>query len=151
MNTDPGQPNIWKVPVQGGASTQVTHLKAGAGGRPQESPDGKYIYFARGWPFTLSVWRVLIEGGEETKVLDSVDAGSKWTVRQKGIYYLACRDANGAGDLCFFDFGSGKVRKLLRATRKMTGDIAISPDGQTVLFSQTDDSGSDLMLVENFR
>ena len=91
-----------------------------------------------------------IEGGEETKVLDSVDAGSAWTVRQKGIYYLACRDANLARDLCFFDFDSGKVRKLLRATRKMYG-FAISPDGQTVLYSQTDDSGSDLMLVENFQ
>ena len=29
--------------------------------------------------------------------------------------------------------------------------IALSPDGRTLLYSQIDDAGSDLMLVENFR
>ena len=145
-----GQPQVWKVPPQGGQETRVTHSKEGVD-TPQESPDGKSIYFGRGWPFTLSIWRVPIEGGEETKVLDPVYPNTRWTVRQHGIYYLAVPDANGARDLCFFDFGGGKVRKLLRAPRKITGEIAISPDGRMVLYGQGDESGSDLMLVENFR
>src|SRR4029450_5687731 len=103
--------------------------------------------------FTLSVWRVPIDGGEETKVLDSVHPQTRWTVRQEGIYYLSAPDANGASDLCLFEFVSGKIKKLLRAPQKMTesGDVAISPDGRTVLYSQADEAGSDLMLVENFQ
>ena len=29
--------------------------------------------------------------------------------------------------------------------------MTVSPEGQTILYSQYDESGSDLMLVENFR
>jgi len=95
---------------------------------------------------------VSIESGEETKVLDSVHPQSRWIARQEGIYYLSAPDENGASDLCLLEFGSGKVRKLLRAPRKMfRGDITISPDGRMVLYSQADEAGGDLMLVENFR
>jgi len=90
-------------------------------------------------------------GGEETKVLDSVHPQSRWTARQEGIYYLSAPDENGASDLCLLEFGSGKVRKLLRAPPKMGGDVAISPDGRMVLYTQADEAGGDLMLVENFR
>ncbi len=31
------------------------------------------------------------------------------------------------------------------------GALTVSPDGQRLLYSQIDQSGSDLMLVENFR
>jgi hypothetical protein len=96
---------------------------------------------------------VPIEGGEETKVLESVNANTRWTARQEGIYYFAAPDANGASDLCFLDFVNGRVRKLLRAPRKMTdsGDVATSPDGRMVLYGQADETGSDLILVESFR
>ena len=147
-----GPADVWRVPPQGGEETRVTHSKEGMD-TPQESPDGKFLYFGRGWPLTLSIWRVPIEGGEETKVLGSVHAQTQWTIRQEGIYYLAAPDASGASDLCLFHFASGKTRKLLRAPSKKiaeVGDFAISPDGRTALFSQADQAGVDLMLVENF-
>jgi hypothetical protein len=32
-----------------------------------------------------------------------------------------------------------------------THQITVSPDGRTILYTQLDDAGSDLMLVVNFR
>jgi hypothetical protein len=48
-------------------------------------------------------------------------------------------------------FVTSKIRKLLTIERHIGFAIAISPDGQKILFTQTDEEGSDLMLVENFR
>jgi Tol biopolymer transport system component len=150
MRHAPGQ--IWKIPFQGGEATQVTRAKDGAD-VPQESPDGKFLYYCRGWPFAQSVWKIPIERGEENKVLDSVHPYALWTLRQEGIYYVTAPDAKGASDLCLLEFASGKIRKILRSQRNLgySGGFAVSPDGRTILYGQMDEAGSDLMLVENFQ
>ena len=112
------QAQIWKMPSQGGEAIQVTRAKEGAD-VPQESPDGKFLYYCRGWPFAQSVWKIPVEGGEETKVLDSVHPNALWTLRQEGIYYFTAPDAKGASDLCFLEFVSGKIRKILRTERDL--------------------------------
>jgi len=58
----PGLPQIWRMPAEGGEATQVTHTKGGVD-VPQESSDGKFFYFAKGWPFTLTIWKIPVEGG----------------------------------------------------------------------------------------
>lgn len=54
-----------------------------------ESPDGKFLCYAKG----LSVpglWRIPTEGGEESEVISSLEPGywGYWTVVENGIYYL---------------------------------------------------------------
>jgi Tol biopolymer transport system component len=127
----------------------VTHLKEDVD-VPQESPDGKFLYYCRGFPFAQSVWRILVEGGEEIKVLDSVHPMALWTIRPEGIYFFTAPDDKGFSDLCFYEFASGKTRKILKMERG-PGRPTVSPDGRTILYPQDDESGSDLMLVKNFR
>lgn len=46
------------------------------------------------------------------------------------------------------------IAALLLATGQapsIPGTFVVSPDGRTILYSQVDSSGSDLMLVESFR
>jgi hypothetical protein len=57
----------------------------------------------------------------------------------------------GHSDICFYEFATGQIRKILTIERPVWGDIAVSPDGRTILYPQHDESGSVLMLVENFR
>ena len=90
-----------------------------------------------------------LEGGEETKVLDSVHPLAYWTIRPEGIYFSNAPDDRGASDLFLYEFASGKTRKILKMERGLIG-FTVSPDGRTILYGQNDDSGSDLMLVENF-
>ena len=51
----------------------------------------------------------------------------------------------------FYEFATGQIRKVLTIQRRVDNHIAVSPDGQTILYPQWDESGSVLMLVENFR
>jgi serine/threonine protein kinase len=149
-STRSGQTEIWKMPSQGGEAIQVTrtHTEASV---PQESPDGKFLYYCRGWPFAMSVWRMPLEGGEESKVFDSVHPRALWTIRPEGIYYFTAPDDKGSSDLCFYEFATSKITKILKMERLLMWKIAFSPDGRTILYSQLDESGSDLMLVENFK
>jgi serine/threonine protein kinase len=143
-----GQAEIWKMPASGGEAIQVTR---NGGGTPEESPDGRFLYYERGWPGLLSVWRIPLEGGEETKVLDSVHPLGGWEIANDGIWFFRGPDAKGHSDVCLYDFATGKSRRVLTVEREVAFRIAVSPDGNTILYTQLDEAGSDLMLVENFR
>ena len=118
---------------------------------PQISPDGRYLYYTRGWPFSQSVWRIPVEGGEETRVIESVHQLALYTVRQEAICFFTTPDDKGLSELCLYEYASGKTRKIMKMERPVDGGPSLSPDGRRVLFSQVDESSSDLMLVENFR
>jgi hypothetical protein len=91
-------------------------------------------------------------GGEETRVLDSVYCDGFWEVGEQGIYYFAKPDEKGRSEIRLHEFASGKTRKILTFDlRAAYATLAPSPDGLTILYSQFDQAGSDLMLVENFR
>ncbi len=146
-----GTEQIWKMPAGGGQATQISNDKEGVD-YPQPSVDGKFIYYGKGWPGPSSVWRLPVEGGEATKVLDGiVHPEGVWTVGPEGIYFFVRPDEKGYSDLCFYDFATGKIRKILTVERPLTWYIDVSSDGRTILYTQVDEAGSDLMLVENFR
>lgn len=100
-----GDWQVWKVPSEGGLAIQVTR---DGGAEASESLDGRYLYFTKynglPWTFALSsVWRMPVEGGEETLVIPQTSVGY-WGVTRDGICYL-----NGEGDLPFaFEFLSFK-------------------------------------------
>jgi Tol biopolymer transport system component len=140
--------NVWKIRATGEGAIQVTR---NGGDVPQESPDGKFLYYGEGWPSPISVWKMPVEGGQETKVLDSVNRSTVWTVGSKGIYFFSAVYDKGRNDLCLFEFATAKIRKLLAVERKVAWGLTVSPDGRSILYTQVDEVGSDLMLVENFR
>ncbi len=144
-----GSQEIWKMPAGGGKAVQISR-DAGAD-LPHESPEGKFVYYSKGWPFPQSVWRVPAEGGEGTKVLDAVHPLALWTMGKEGIYFFTVPDKKRHSDLSIYEFATGKTRKILTIERPLGAFFAVSPDGRTILYTQIDETGSDLMLVENFR
>jgi eukaryotic-like serine/threonine-protein kinase len=145
-----GSFQIWKMPVGSEKAVQITKNGADI---PQESPDGKFLYYnkADNYPAPpFSVWKIPVEGGEEIKVLDSVDCDGGWSVWEKGIYFFTLPDERGRREIRFHEFESGKTRKILTIDGEVTMFLTVSPDGRTILYPKADDASRDLMLVENF-
>jgi dipeptidyl aminopeptidase/acylaminoacyl peptidase len=147
-----GSYEIWKIPAAGGDAVQISR---NGGEMPQESPDGKSVYYQKGdaYPEHCSVWRLLVGGGEETRALDPVLCNGTWEVREEGIYYFAQPDEKGRSEMRLHEFATGRTRKILMLDLRTFAfaSLTASPGGRTILYSKFDESGCDLMLVENFR
>ena len=79
---------------------------------------------------------------------------SVWALSGQGICFFDRSGSTGTA-LQFYNFATGRVtlfREFSKDTRVDTGDTAltVSPDGRWILYTQLDQSGSNLMLVENF-
>lgn len=147
-----GSRQVWKLPAAGGPATQIT--KQG-GFESVEAPDGQWLYYAKA-RFAPGMWRVPVAGGEETLVLDQHRAGELrfWAVTQQGIYFAAMIENLPNPRLEFFDFATGKVTTALtleKGMQKQASGLAVSPDGHRLIWSQVDQVGSDIMLMENVR
>lgn len=148
-----GSTQIWKMPPDGGEARQVTK---GGGSVAHESMDGMFLYYTKGRD-VAGIWRVPVEGGEETLVLDTHKAGywSAWTLVEQGIYFLTA-ETLARPAIEFFSFTTGRVTEvaaLAKPFRPWTNPegLSVSADGRWILYTQEDRADMDIMLVENFR
>jgi Tol biopolymer transport system component/predicted Ser/Thr protein kinase len=141
---------IWKMPAAGGDAAQRTRNGADL---PQESPDGKFLYYMKAdrYPDQCSVWRMPTGGGEETRVVDSTSCYSPYRAVERGIYFVTPSDEQRRCEMRYRDLSTGEMRKIVTIEQQLAGFIDVSSDGRTILYTQVDEAGSDLMLVENFR
>jgi hypothetical protein len=131
---------------------------------PRASADGKFVYYFhfQDSPDTgPSVRRIRTEGGEETLVLPLPKgaAWNHWALGERGIYFID-RGAKPRPAIQCFNFETQKITHLgaIAKERRNPGSpfgaairLGVSPDEQWLLYVQYDQSGSDIMLVENFR
>ncbi len=141
---------VWKVPVEGGAAVQLTK---NGGFRTYESPDGKFIYYSK--LDASGLWRIPVEGGEESLILDQLQKGywHAWAVVDEGIYFINPAPKPPA-TIEFFSFATRRITRIAsleKESYKWGSHLAISPDRRWILYTKLDQSGSDIMLVENFQ
>ncbi len=150
-STRSGSMQIWKVPAEGGSALQVTRH---GGFEGFESADGKTLYYAKGRSVP-GIWQIPVAGGEESLTLDRDQAGfwRLWTVVEKGIYF-ATASTPSKPVIEFFDFATRKVTQVVAVEKGLNRSdpgLSVSPDRLWLLFTQLDQSGSDIVLVDNFR
>jgi len=144
-----GSGQVWKMPPTGGPAVQVTHQ---GGFAAFESPDGRFLYYAKGLGVP-GLWRIPTNGGEEIEVISSLEAGywGYWAVVENGIYYL---DMTTKPGINFFDIATHRTTRVFDLeSRPAWGapGLAISSDKKTILYTQLDALNSDIILVDNFR
>jgi serine/threonine protein kinase len=140
---------IWKRPAAGGELRQVTQK---TGLFLCESPDGEFVYYC-GSTSPPSLWRVPVDGGEETEVLHAIDHPSNCSITDQGIYFVPVRNPAGGGSsvIQLFHLATGKIEVVATLDKDLYYGLTVSPDGRWLLYSQVDQQSCDLMLVENFR
>ena len=150
-----GDQQLWRIPAGGGPAVQLTH-EGGFG--PRLSPDGKFFYYLRSRA-AGGLRRVPVEGGREEELVASV-RDRNWAVTPEGIYiFQASAGATGLygvnqpAELLFYDLHTRRLNTTGFTSPRRIGNngIAVSPDGQRLVFPQLDEAGSSIMVVEHFR
>jgi len=147
------QRDIWRTRVRKGSMEQVTHGGGGYVGR--ESADGKTLFYQPALR-TSPVMAQPLAGGAAGTLIACV-IGTAVAVTDSGIYYVPCSAGFAPGQTAVrvMDPGTGKDREVGKLEQYhvglLTAGFAVSPDGKTILYSRTVSSGSDLMMIENFR
>ena len=149
-----GRDEVWRVPSIGGTATQVTH---GGGFAPFESADAKFLYYVKGLD-VRGIWRVPVDGGDETPVLDGPVSGfwGYWALLPHGIVF-AIQDQNGRAPALvnYFNFSSKQTTTLGHLDSPAIRGypfFAVSPDEKTIFYGKRKQGDrSDIMLVKNFR
>lgn len=150
-----GNWDLWKAPLDG--SRPPVQVTKNGGFGPFESSDGKTLYYAK-WNDS-GVYSMPVNGGPETLVTGELLPGlwRHWSLTDKGIYLLRPARQPNSTDvvpmLSFFSFENRKITDLrtLDKPPKQGPGMTVSPDGRLLLYSQPDDGGSEIMIVENFR
>ena len=139
---------IYRVTPQGGTPERVAHAH---GYKMEESKDGKLLYFAADYK-NAAMYVLNIATGEQRPLDDmpKLASGNDWVLGSKGIFFV---DFAQHPSIDFYDLSSHRVTKKIPLDRRpfRWGGLSLSPDESWLTYSQIDEAGSDLMLVEGFR
>jgi Tol biopolymer transport system component/DNA-binding winged helix-turn-helix (wHTH) protein len=143
--------NIWRVPATGGLREQLT--QGGAWEFACESADGKNLLYQSSKGKGGALMTVPLNGGQARQVLACVRY-TAFIAGANGIFYVAC-DAGPDPVVQLLNPTTGETRALMRLIsieyRMPPFGLAVSPDGNSVLYAKLGSAGDDLMLIENFR
>jgi len=142
------QPQIFKIPASGGQAVQLT--KQG-GLVSKEAVDGKIYYSSpRIWN---EMWTVDPDGKNERRIENlPLFAWPAWDLGRSGIYYFDALRGDTA--VYFYDFATRQTHftvKMPGEPQPYSGQISVSPDEKSLLYSQTIKNDADIMLVEGFQ
>ena len=147
-------PRVLALSVLRAASTeQITH--GGGGYVGLESADRKALLYQPALR-TSPVMAQPLAGGAPAALIACV-IGTAVAVSDSGIYYVPCSSGftPGQTSVRVMNPGTGEDREVGKLEQYHVGSLragfAVSPDGKTIVYSRTVNSGADLMMIDNFR
>src|SRR5271170_375806 len=147
---EPGRKGIYRCPASGGDAIALSEDIEGWD--PQESFDGKTVYFAsHAEKSTLKqVAQVMAQPGTESEVdgFPRLSHSYLWSLTLGGIYFVP---AEAPRSLRYFDFATRQIRPIFEVDDDFGFGLSVSPDGRWLLYSQRGDVNSDIMLVDHFQ
>jgi len=90
-----------------------------------------------------------MEGGEEVRVLDDTVAWYNWSLSGHGIYFVNSTGQHST--VQYFDMATGKKTSVYTLDKQLGHGFALSPDGKSALYAETEFVESSVMLMKNFQ
>jgi len=139
---------VWKKPVSGGPAVQLTHI---TGGEAVEAVGGNLIYFSDG---RNGLWQVSPDGTGERPVpgFEHLRHSRYFAVSRRGFYFL--RDVDVPWEIDHYDMRSrmtARVALIEKGIGYGLPNLSVSPDEHWLLYTQFDDSGSDILMLDGLR
>jgi len=162
-----GKRQIWRIPYTGRSepAERAEPVTKQTAHEAFESPDGKWLYFARQTDDSTTkarsgigseLWRIPIGGGPEQKVLDDVPVGG-WALTKSGIFFVQLDDQLGSQSSTLVRVAQSDlstrtvIAKINRRIDEESTALAVSQDERSSLLAFQARLDSDLFLVNNFR
>ena len=149
-----GEWQVWKIASDTTAeATPPLQVTRKGGFAAFGSPDGKSIFYAKSRD-QGGLWMVSRDGGNEHLVTDALAAGywGNWAVADPGIFFIRPLP-QGAAEVDMHAFPTGQIRRVAVLEKDppfSDAGFAVSRDGRKMLYSQVDQSSSEIELVDNF-
>ena len=149
-STRSGQWQIWRIRMSEGEAIQLTR---NGGLRPLEGPKGRFLYFQK--PDKDGIWRVPVEGGEESLVVESYKYWLKgyWALGEDRVYFVDLLEG-GHYALHSHDLLSGRVRHIARIDGPVANSapgLAITSDETKALITMRKSKESEIVMVKDWR
>src|SRR5262249_52522250 len=132
-------------PANGGEAIQVTR-DGGAG--PLETTDGKFLLYTKAL-LNSNLWRLPLSAVTVIRVLGIVVLFNNLVFLRNTIYFHPLQ--GDTSSIRFLSLDTNTTSTIATFQKPLGEGLAASPDGKWLLYTQIDQSGSELMLVENFR
>ncbi|MGH9941983.1 MAG: hypothetical protein ACRD9R_06445, partial [Pyrinomonadaceae bacterium] len=146
-----GERQIWKISADGNGGDEAMQITRQGGFESFASPDGKEIFYTKNRG-VAGIWRGSIDGAEETAVAELAEASywRYWSVGPAGIYFVA-RATGPPFTIRFFSLATKQVSDAAQIEHTplwIYPGLAAAPDGQTLLYAQSDQNTGSIMLAE---
>lgn len=135
-----------RIPVGGGpAESVVGDLRHGRLDR-----SGRFVYgFRDNGAGEDTVWRVDLETGREEALFDAPEYAMEASA--EGIYFSRPGLLMEPSPILFYRFSDRQVLEVATPPLSRARRFGLSPDGRYLTFSQAQDVGGDLMIIQNYR
>jgi hypothetical protein len=81
----------------------------------------------------------------------SLHGAMRSSITNKVIYFIPSHDRDSSiRSIQFLDFATNHTKRVANFGKPFDAGLALSPDGGWILYSQVEQVGSELRLVENF-
>ncbi|WP_433975963.1 protein kinase domain-containing protein [Tunturiibacter lichenicola] len=143
-----GKAGVYRCLASGGDAVLLS--KDIDGYDPQESFDGKTVYFASR-PDKSILKRVPLPEQPDTQLkfdgFPRLRNYTLWTLSRTGIYFVS---DEAPRSLRYFDFATKNIRTIFEVDTDFGPGLSVSPDGRWILYTQASDATGDIMLVDHF-
>ncbi len=144
-----GRAEIWRMSIEGGEPVQITR---NGGFVVLASPDGQHLFYRRS-ANSGPIYDIHPDGtGDTVFVAETAYASLPYTTTASALWWLSPPiDGRTYWSLRMLRFADRKIVEAAKLEFNSSLNISVSPDEHYLLMTEPDRSGSDLLLVNDFR